>query len=134
MKEIKLRDRKQKNRPTKSTTKSITKSITTVNKSGRPVGTGGGQKLSSRLNNIICKSLDILERDYNTNLETLIAQKMVEDAPAVLSKIQKILPAPDININHQHSAFITALSTISDIIEGREDRPEAVELEHHEVH
>ena len=84
---------------------------------GRPQGSGGGQKLTTRLNFTVCKALDILQEKYDTNLETLIADKLYEDAPAVLSKIQKILPAPDVTINHQHSAFINALSSVAELIE-----------------
>ena len=45
---------------------------------GRPQGSGGGQKLTTRLNFTVCKALDILQEKYDTNLETLIADKLYE--------------------------------------------------------
>ena len=85
--------------------------LKTVNKGGRPVGSGGGQQITARLRKEIYSALNICKKN-GYPLDQLLAQQIQQDAAGTLSKLSKFVPQ-EVNLGEGGSEFAQALGQIA---------------------
>ena len=85
--------------------------LKSVNKGGRPVGSGGGQQITSRLRKEIYSALNICKKN-GFPLDQLLSQQIQQDAAGTLSKLSKFVPQ-EVNLGEGGSEFAQALGQIA---------------------
>tara|TARA_R100001591_G_scaffold116683_1_gene134226 strand:- start:68 stop:457 length:390 start_codon:yes stop_codon:yes gene_type:complete len=85
--------------------------LKTVNKGGRPAGSGGGQQITARLRKEIYSALNICKKNGHP-LDQLLAEQIQKDASGTLSKLSKFVPQ-EVHLGEGGSEFAQALSQIA---------------------